>query len=141
MTEHAASWAVSGQLHPSKVAAPHAGHAVMQGKALVLPLDDFYQVPTTWGYYGVDNMGMAEHAYGTVDNDVWTYTNEGKMNGKSYKGRYTMTNMKPDSYDFKFEMSEDGSTWNTVMEGKNTKKAAEKPAAKPAEKKAEEKKG
>ena len=27
-----------------------------QGKALVLPLDDFYQMPTTWGYYGVDNV-------------------------------------------------------------------------------------
>ncbi|MEO8292919.1 MAG: hypothetical protein ABI635_07235, partial [Actinomycetota bacterium] len=26
------------------------------GKALVLPLDDFYQVPTTWGYYGVDQI-------------------------------------------------------------------------------------
>lgn len=28
----------------------------MRGKALVLPLDDFYQVPTTWGYYGVDTI-------------------------------------------------------------------------------------
>jgi arabinofuranan 3-O-arabinosyltransferase len=27
-----------------------------EGKALVLPLDDFYQMPTTWGYYGVDNV-------------------------------------------------------------------------------------
>jgi arabinofuranan 3-O-arabinosyltransferase len=26
----------------------------LRGKALVLPLIDFYQVPTTWGYYGVD---------------------------------------------------------------------------------------
>jgi arabinofuranan 3-O-arabinosyltransferase len=26
----------------------------LPGKAIVLPLDDFYQVPTTWGYYGSD---------------------------------------------------------------------------------------
>jgi arabinofuranan 3-O-arabinosyltransferase len=26
------------------------------GKALVLPLDDFYQVPTTWGFYGTDTL-------------------------------------------------------------------------------------
>lgn len=26
----------------------------LPGKVLVLPLDDYYQVPTTWGYYGVD---------------------------------------------------------------------------------------
>jgi hypothetical protein len=92
-------------------------------------------------YYGLDNMGMAEHAYGNVENDVWTYTNEGKMNGKAYKGRYSMTNLKPDSYDFKYEMSEDGSAWNTVMEGSYHRQAkgGAKPAAKPAEKPAEKK--
>jgi arabinofuranan 3-O-arabinosyltransferase len=26
------------------------------GNALVLPLDDFYQLPTTWGYYGTDTL-------------------------------------------------------------------------------------
>ena len=26
------------------------------GKTLVLPIDDYYQVPTTWGYYGADNL-------------------------------------------------------------------------------------
>jgi uncharacterized protein DUF1579 len=92
-------------------------------------------------YFGIDSTGMSEKAEGKYENDSYVYTNEGKMNGKSYKGRYTMSNMKPDSYDFKYEMSEDGNTWNTVMEGKNTKKSAggeKKPAAKeekPAEKK------
>ncbi|MCZ7527335.1 MAG: hypothetical protein M5U14_13715 [Acidimicrobiia bacterium] len=27
-----------------------------RGKALVLPLDDYYQTPTTWGYYGTDTL-------------------------------------------------------------------------------------
>ena len=27
-----------------------------RGKALVLPLDDYYQVPTTWGMYGADHL-------------------------------------------------------------------------------------
>jgi arabinofuranan 3-O-arabinosyltransferase len=27
-----------------------------QGKVLVLPLADYYQLPTTWGYYGTDNL-------------------------------------------------------------------------------------
>jgi arabinofuranan 3-O-arabinosyltransferase len=26
------------------------------GKSLVLPLDDYYQMPTTWGYYGADSI-------------------------------------------------------------------------------------
>ena len=89
-------------------------------------------------YFGIDSMGMSEKAEGKYENDGYVYTNEGKMNGKTYKGRYTMSNMKPDSYDFKYEMSEDGNTWNTAMEGKNTRKGGDKkPAAaeKPAEKK------
>ena len=28
----------------------------IRGKALVLPLNDYYQVPTTWRYYGSDNI-------------------------------------------------------------------------------------
>jgi arabinofuranan 3-O-arabinosyltransferase len=47
-----------------RVAVPKAWHQVarivddapLPGKALVLPLDDFYQVPTTWGFYGTDTM-------------------------------------------------------------------------------------
>src|SRR5512143_1975594 len=31
-------------------------------------------------YFGMDSMGMSEKAEGAVENDVWTYTNEGKMN-------------------------------------------------------------
>jgi arabinofuranan 3-O-arabinosyltransferase len=29
-----------------------------RGKALVLPLVDYYQIPTTWGYYGTDDIGQ-----------------------------------------------------------------------------------
>jgi arabinofuranan 3-O-arabinosyltransferase len=51
-------------LPPAHVSVPHGWIALAQtldrspvrGKALVLPLDDFYQVPTTWGYYGVDQI-------------------------------------------------------------------------------------
>ena len=28
----------------------------LRGKALVLPINDYYQIPTTWGYYGADNL-------------------------------------------------------------------------------------
>ena len=37
-----------------------------RGKALVLPLDDFYQVPTTWGYYGVDQIPRSLLARPTI---------------------------------------------------------------------------
>jgi hypothetical protein len=94
-------------------------------------------------YFSVDNMGMGGHATGQVENDVWTYTDETKMGGRTFKGRYTMSDVKPDSYSFRYEMSEDGTTWKTVMDGttarqaKTAAKAAQrekKPAAAPAKK-------
>jgi hypothetical protein len=44
-----------------------------------------------------------------------------------------MVTASPDSYTFKYESSEDGNNWMTIMEGKATKAA--KKAAAPAEKK------
>ncbi len=51
-------------LPPEHVALPAAWRVLAEevntspivGKAIVLPLDDFYQMPTTWGYYGVDSI-------------------------------------------------------------------------------------
>lgn len=37
-----------------RAAAEFVNAARQPGKALVLPLADFYQMPTTWGYYGTD---------------------------------------------------------------------------------------
>ena len=78
----------------------------------------------TWN--GFNSMGENEHATGKLDGKVWTYENESAMGGKTMKGRYTITETSPTSYDFKFEMSEDGKTWNGMMEGKVTKQGAEK---------------
>jgi hypothetical protein len=43
------------------------------------------------------------------------------MGPQMMKGRFTMMILSPTSYTFKFEVSQDGTTWNTVMEGKETK--------------------
>lgn len=82
-------------------------------------------------YSGIDNSGFSAMAKGNVDGNTWTYTSEDKMGGKVYHGRYSMVT-SPDSYTFKYESSEDGSNWMTIIEGKTTK-AAKKAA--PAEKK------
>jgi hypothetical protein len=84
-------------------------------------------------YAGADSSGMSVAAKGNVDGTTWTYTSEDKMGGKTFHGRYTMVAASPDSYTFKYEMSEDGNTWMTLMDGKTTK--AGKKAAAPAEKK------
>jgi hypothetical protein len=72
-------------------------------------------------YNEFNSMGQADAAMGTVDGDTWNWTSDEKMGGMSFKGRYTMKILSPTSYTFKFEMSQDGSTWSTVMDGKATK--------------------
>ena len=84
-------------------------------------------------YAGADSSGMSVAAKGNVEGNNWVYTSEDKMGGKTFHGRYSMVTASPDSYTYKYEMSEDGTNWMTLMEGKSTKAA--KKAAAPAEKK------
>jgi hypothetical protein len=72
-------------------------------------------------YDEFNTMGEAEHSKGSVDGDTWTWTSEEKMGAQTVKGRYTMKIVSPTSYTMKFEMSPDGSKWETVMDGKATK--------------------
>jgi hypothetical protein len=44
------------------------------------------------------------------------------MGPQTMKGRLTIKVLSATAYKFKFEMSTDGSTWNTVLEGEDTKK-------------------
>lgn len=85
-------------------------------------------------YDSFDNMGQHETSKGTVDGDTWTWNGESKMGGQVVNGKFTIKEVSPTEYTFKYDMSTDGGqTWTTAMEGKSTKVSAA-PAA--AEKKA-----
>jgi hypothetical protein len=58
---------------------------------------------------------------GALAGDTWTWTSDEKMGGMNMKGRFTMKLTSSSSYNFTFEMSQDGTTWTTVMEGKANK--------------------
>jgi hypothetical protein len=73
-------------------------------------------------YREYNSWGESMESKGSVDNDTWTWTNDEKMGGTIMKGRFTMKLLSPTSYTFTFEMSQDGTKWNTVMDGKATKK-------------------
>jgi hypothetical protein len=73
-------------------------------------------------YDEFNSTGEVVHAKGTVDGDTWTWTSDMKMGPQTAKGRFTEKILSPTSYTFKFEMSSDGTTWNTLMDGKATKK-------------------
>jgi len=72
-------------------------------------------------YNGFDSMGNAEFYTGTVQGKTWTWTSDINLQGKTMKGRFTLREDSPTSNTIKFDISEDGGTWKTSMEGKQTK--------------------
>lgn len=75
----------------------------------------------TYTYREFNSWGEFTDSKGAVDGDKWTWTSDEKMGGMTMKGRFTMKIASPTSYDFMFEMSQDGTKWTTVMDGKATK--------------------
>jgi len=73
-------------------------------------------------YDSFNSLGEADHAKGNLDGDTWTWQSETRIGLQSLKARLTIKVISPTAYKFKFETSPDGSTWNTVLEGKDTKK-------------------
>jgi hypothetical protein len=72
-------------------------------------------------YDAFNSMGEAEHSKGALEGDTWTWSSEEKMGSQVAKARFIIKVASPSSYSFKFDMSPDGTTWATVMDGKATK--------------------
>jgi hypothetical protein len=73
-------------------------------------------------YREFNSFGEFDNSQGTLDGDTWTWTSDEKMGGMTMKGRFTMKVTSATSYNFMYEMSQDGSKWSLVMDGKATKK-------------------
>ncbi len=71
--------------------------------------------------FGIDSIGSTDVAQGVVSGDTWSFMGDAKIKGKSYKIRTALKELSHDSYTTKTEMSEDGSTWSLVSEGKATR--------------------
>lgn len=72
-------------------------------------------------YREFNSWGEFTDAKGTVDGDTWSWTSDERVGGMTMKGRFTVKMLSPTSYNFSFEMSQDGTKWNLVMDGKATK--------------------
>jgi hypothetical protein len=76
----------------------------------------------SYTFYGIDSTGMNDYSKGKKSGNTWTFTSKSEMNGKPFHSRYTMVEGSPTSYTYKWDTSEDGTKWTTLMEGKSTKK-------------------
>jgi len=69
-------------------------------------------------YYEFNSFGEATKSTGTLEAKTWTWYGEDKWG----KGKFIMKITSPTSYDFQYDMSQDGTNWTTVMTGTATKK-------------------
>jgi hypothetical protein len=102
----------------------HADETSPMGKAKGLAIFGYDTNGKVYTYQAYNSMGESENARGTLEGNIWTWTNEMKMEGKVMRGRFTVKTTSPTAYDYKFEMAPEGGDWSTVMEGKATKAAA-----------------
>ncbi len=72
-------------------------------------------------YREFNSFGEFMESKGSAEGDTWIWTGEEKMNGVTMKGRFTMKIASPTSYTFTSEISQDGTKWTTIMDGKATK--------------------
>jgi len=73
-------------------------------------------------YYSFNTLGEADHAKGKLEGDTWTWLSETRMGPQTIKGRLTLKMLSATAYSFKFETSTNGNTWNTLLQGRDTKK-------------------
>jgi hypothetical protein len=72
-------------------------------------------------HYGIDSNGWTGHSKGTLSGNTWTFKSKEIMGGETFYTRMTMTMQSATKTSFKWEMSQDGETWTTVMKGTTEK--------------------
>jgi hypothetical protein len=72
-------------------------------------------------HYGVDNGGWSNFAEGIHSGNTWTFESEETVEGNTFHSRFTMTMESPTKMTFAWEVSQDGKSWTTMMDGTSTK--------------------
>ena len=73
-------------------------------------------------HYGIDSSGWTALSEGTRDGDLWTFQSKETMGGETVYTRFTLDTADPKKMGFSWQMSEDGESWKTLMEGISEKK-------------------
>jgi len=99
----------------------HSDFKSSMGNGVGLSVMGYSAEDKAYTYREFSSTGEFVDSRGALDGDTWTWTNEDKMGGMSMKGRFTI-HMTAASYTFVFDMSQDGTKWSSMMEGKASKK-------------------
>jgi hypothetical protein len=100
----------------------HSDYKSSMGNGVGLSVMGYSSEDKAYTYREFSSDGEFVDSKGALDGDTWTWTNDEKMGGMSMKGRFTIHMTSAASYTFVFDMSQDGTKWSTLMEGKASKK-------------------
>lgn len=99
----------------------HSDFKSSMGNGMGLSVMGYSVDDKAYTYREFNSYGEFDDSRGMLDGDTWSWTSDEKMNGTTMKGRFTMKMTSATSYNFTFDMSQDGTKWSTVMDGKATK--------------------
>jgi len=99
----------------------HADYQSSMGNGVGLSIMGYSNEDKAYTYREFSSDGEFVDAKGMLTGDTWAWTSEEKMGGMPTKGRFTIKMSSATSYNFSFEMSQDGTKWTTVMDGKAVK--------------------
>jgi hypothetical protein len=71
----------------------------------------------TYTYFGTQSNGESGFQRGTIDGDVWTWTDDSKIT----HGRFTEKTVNSDLATYTYEMARGSEPWTVVTEGKQTR--------------------
>lgn len=74
-----------------------------------------------YSFDAFSSQGLHQVSKGTLSGDTWTWMSESVQNGKPVQQKMTMKTLSPASYTLQFEISSDGATWMTFMQGSATR--------------------
>ena len=100
----------------------HSDYKSSMGNGVGLSVMGYSADDKAYTYREFNSFGEFDDSRGSLDGDTWTWTSDEKMGGTTMKGRFIMKMTSTTSYSFTFDMSQDGTKWSTVMEGKASKK-------------------
>ena len=100
----------------------HSDYKSSMGNGVGISVMGYSTDDKAYTYREFNSFGEFDDSRGTLDGDTWTWTSDEKMGGMTMKGRFIMKMTSATSYTFTFDMSQDGTKWSTVMDGKATKK-------------------
>jgi Protein of unknown function (DUF1579) len=72
-------------------------------------------------YFESNNMGQNTYSLGSVDGDIWLWSSDVQMGGKTIHSRFTLKRLTDDSASYKYEMGAGSDAFALVMEGKQTR--------------------